>query len=329
MNNRENRKLKHQLRTEYFEALKETAKIVDLYVDSFIKNHFQLFPELKPILLKRYKDGRTQLRPSQIRFSYEIVGRQDWEKIVPACAAVSLKEACYYCLDDLFDLDLKPETLSLHGIPFLSISYGIISELNSSFSAEQIKRILQELYMLDELSGQGLLIEQEMDKNDEEKYLKKVYGYNFGEQALRIGGILGNGSEQEITKLGEIGKNIGMGYIIANDTWDFAKDLEDFRAGKYTLPIIWAMQNIEGRDKETLESLIGQKNLSEEEKDEVRRIMVRNSAIEYGKKKAYEFCEIALDLLINFPDSKAKRMIEFSTTMTQKNRYYDFLKKYE
>ena len=208
------------------------------------------------------------------------------------------------------------------------MSYGIISELDNSFSAEQIKGVLRELYTLDELCGQGFLIEQN-GMNDEEEYLKKVYGYNFWEQALRIGCILGKGSEKDIKTLGEIGKNIGMGYIIANDTWDFAKDLEDFRAGKYTLPIIYAMQNIKYQDKNTLEFLIGQNDLSEEEKDKVRKIIVRNRVIEYGKSRANELCEIALDLLKNFPDSKAKRMIEFSTTMTQKNKYYNFLKKYE
>jgi geranylgeranyl pyrophosphate synthase len=183
--------------------------------------------------------------------------------------------------------------------------------------------------MLDELNGQGLLIEQKIKKIDEDQYLKKVYCYNFWEQALRIGGILGNCNQEEIKKLGEIGKNIGMAHIITNDTWDFAKDLEDFRAGKYTLPIIWAIQNIEDRDKATLESLIGQKDISEEEKDKIRRIMVKNGVIEYGKNKAYELCQNALNLLSDFPDSKAKQMLEFSTTMTQKNRYYNFLKKYQ
>src|SRR3989344_1221047 len=248
MDSRERSRQRYELRTEYFESLKETAKVVDSYIEIFIDKHFQLFPELKTILIKRYREGKTQLRSSQIRFSYELVGGKDWEKIVPACASLTLKEACYYCFDDYFDKYSKPKNLPLLGTPFLSMSYGIISELNNSFSAEQIKGVLRELYMLDELCGQGFLIEQN-GMNDEEEYLKKVYGYNFWEQALRIGCILGKGSEKDIKTLGEIGKNIGMGYIIANDTWDFAKDLEDFRAGKYTLPIIYAMQNIKYQDK--------------------------------------------------------------------------------
>lgn len=326
--NRQKKAERFNLRQDYFNALKQTAKVVDAYVKNFINNHFQLFPDLKTILIKKYGEGKTQLGSAQVRFAYEIVGGQDWKKIVPACAALTLKETCYYCLDDLFDLDLKPKNLPLSGIPFLSLSYAMIPELDNLFSVKQLKGVLQELYMLDELNGQGLLIEQKMNKIDEDQYLKKVYGYNFWEQALRIGGILGNGSQEEIKKLGEIGKNIGMAYIIANDTWDFAEDLEDFHAGKYTLPVIWAIQKIEGQDKVTLESLIGQKDISEEEKDEIRRIMVKNGIIEYGKNTANKFCQIALNLLSDFPDSKAKKMLEFSTTMTQKNRYYDFLNKY-
>ncbi|MBU3940753.1 MAG: polyprenyl synthetase family protein [Nanoarchaeota archaeon] len=324
---RERTKQRWELRNEYFETLKETASFVNPYVENFIETHFQLFPELKSLLLGRYRSGKTQLRSSSVRFSYETVGGKDWQKIVPACAAVTLRETGYYCLDDYFDSDAKPEDLPLFGFPFFSISYGIISELGNSFSAEQVKGVLRELYMLDELCGQGFFVEQE-GMDNETQYMKKVYGYNFWEQALRIGGILGNGSSEDVEKLGEIGKNIGMAIIIANDTWDFAKGLEDFRLGKRTLPIMWAMQNVESRDRDTLESLIGQKHLSEEEIDEVRRIMVRNSVIEYGKERANGLCSVALALLSSFPDSKARSMIEFSTTMTQKNKYYKFLKGY-
>lgn len=82
-------------------------------------------------------------------------------------------------------------------------------------------------------------------------------------------------------------------------------------------------------DKQRLVELFGQRILTPEQIDEVRRMVVQNGVIEKGKQLAQEYCDKGLDILADFPDSKARRMIEFATTMTQKNKFYDLLKRYE
>jgi geranylgeranyl pyrophosphate synthase len=95
------------------------------------------------------------------------------------------------------------------------------------------------------------------------------------------------------------------------------------------MPIIWAFEHAAEADRKLLEYLLGKKDLTEEQTDKVRRIMVRSGSIEYGKSKAREYCKEGLELLCSFQDSPQRRMLEFATTWTQRNKYYNSLKRYE
>lgn len=315
---KESRK-RHLQKGLYFSFLGETALAVDPYVKEKILSSFPLQPAIRARLLERYRFGRPQLRPALVRMAYELVGGQDWEKIIPACASVEVRDTAYYCYDDVADLALSPK-LFLLANSLVTISDQMMAETNN-------QKALSELFKLDENNISAGFIEFE-NVNDEEHYFKKVVGFNFWENAFRIGAIFGLANEETADLLGEIGKNIGMAYIVANDTWDFGKSLEDFSSGKYTLPIIWAQKNTIEYDKVILESLFG-KNINEQQKDKVREIMVTSGAIVYGQKVAWDFCKKAINLLDSFPQSPNKQLIEFSMTMTQRNKYYSSLDKFK
>lgn len=314
---------RHQARTEYFEYLKETAQAVDPFVNDFIRDKYGSSPELMQKLIQRYRFGKPQLRPAQVRMSYELAGGNDWKQIIPACASLEAKDTGYYCYDDVFDRGANPD-LAITGGVFFSMSFRMLSGIN--FSQHSVTKTIDELAELDFENAGGIVIDLNLKKPDMSAYLQRVRGYNFWERAFRIGAILGEADEGKINAIGFAGRNIGMGYIIANDTWDFGKDLEDFRNGKYTFPNMVALNESDERDKIILQELFGRKSLSSEEIGEVRRIVIQNGVIEKGKQFALEYCKKGLEILECFPDSKAKRMIEFATTMTQKNKYYDLLK---
>lgn len=321
-------RIRHQTRTEYFEYLKETARYVDVYVAQFIQDKYIRSSDLTEKLMSRYRFGKSQLRPAQVRLAYEVIEADNWKKTIPACASVEAKDTGYYCLDDVIDSGLNPALIVLGEI-FSSISYSMLNGLFENFSPKQVEKVLEELADLDTENADAFLIDLNLKQPNMKLYLQKVRGYNFWEHALKIGAILGNASPKEVEMIGLAGRNIGMGYIVANDTWDFAKRLEDFRAGKYTLPIIFAFENTTQYDRKKLELLFGQDNLSTGQVDEVRRIIVRSDVIEHGKKVAQGYCDEGIKLLQNFPDTRARRMLEFATTMTQRNKFYNSLKKYQ
>lgn len=305
-------KERYLAKNAYFSFLKETAIIVDSYVKEYILNIFRLQPAIADMLLAKYRFGVPQLRPASVRLAYELVGGQDWLKIVPACASLEMRDTAYYCYDDVADLNKSPK-LFLLANAFVTASNQMMTEMENS-------KALLELFKLDENNIASGFIELE-NVISEDYYFKKAVGFNFWENAFRVGAILGNCEESMIERVGEIGKNIGIAYIVANDTWDFGKNLDDFSSGKYTLPIIWAMDNVIGNDNDVLKKFFGKK-INENQKNEIRSIMVKSGAIEYGKKMSLNFCEEAGKLLNSFPPSKPREMIEFSMTMTQRNKHY-------
>lgn len=187
-------------------------------------------------------------------------------------------------------------------------------------------KAMRELLALDEDIISGGFVELGRIRTEEE-YLKKAIGFNFWERAFRMGALLGGMEKKVVDMIGEVGKNIGIAYIIANDTWDFGKDLSDFMSGKITLPILWALKNASISNKAIIKKFLG-KELTSAQKNQIRRIMVESGAIAYGKKKADEYCAKAEKLLRNFKSEKIKELIRFSMTMTQRNRYYSVLDKF-
>jgi geranylgeranyl pyrophosphate synthase len=317
------------IKQRYFGYSRETAKLVDQYVASFLDNHFTLYPQVIELLRRRYRFEKAQLRPAVVRLAFELVGGRDWQTIIPACAAVEVRETGYYCLDDIIDQEGEHE-LMLLGTGFHAVSSGMINEIARCTEFDDFLCVLDELFKLDEHVLQGAIIDLNMKNTDENYYMLKVQGYSFWEHILKIGGILGLGSDQEIELLGKIGKNIGMAHTIANDFWDFGKELEDFRQLKATLPILYAFKNTTGKDHSVLEQLYGKKELSAEEIETVRRIIVQSGTINYGNQYVKSLCDEAIRWLQDgFATCNARELLIFSTTYPQKNKYLDLLEKYK
>jgi geranylgeranyl pyrophosphate synthase len=308
---------RYHLKESYFSYLRETALATNPYVAEFIDNSFQLHPSLREDLSDCYRFDIAQLRPALVRLAYELIGGSNWLEIIPACAALEMRDTAYYRYDRVADLGGDPK-LFLLASAYVTLSNQMMAQMENHLA-------LSELFKLDENNISGGFIEMEQ-LSTEEKYYKKVAAFNFWENAFRIGALLSNQNKEKIKLIGEIGKNIGMAYIIANDTWDFAKDFEDFEAGKYSLPIIQILENPDNMDEQyVIKSLFGKKT-NPDQRNRIKYILGRSGYFMYGRMRAQELCIKANELLSVFPESQAKRLIEFSMTMTQTNKYFSQLK---
>ncbi len=310
---------KYILKTLYFEYLKDTATHVDPFVKKFLSNLFKNEIKIKREILQRYRFGKAQLRPALVRLAFEIAGGKNWKRIIPACGALELRDTGYYCYDDIVDFKSNPELFLFTNI-FINASSTMMLLMGNN-------QVTEELLKLDRDIIKGGFVELSEIKT-EEGYLKKALDFNFWEQAFRVGALLSGANKKIVNQLGKIGKLIGTAYIIANDTWDFGKELEDFINGKKTLPILWAFKYADVKERLTLNKLFG-REMTEAQKDVIRRIMVECGAIAYGKNRADEYCKKAALLLKEFKSSKVKELIDFSMTMTQNNRYYSRLDKFQ
>lgn len=311
------------MKEKYFNLLKDTANYVDPYVINTFNILFSTSSELKDILIKQYRFWKPQLRPTQVRLAYELVWGTNWKQTIPACASVEIKDTWYYCYDDVLDLG-KNQKLTLIWGMLITLSHVVIQDLLVNFNTIQVSKVSHELFELDKNNLEWTMLDWQLKKGiNKELYMKKADKYNFREQALKIGWILWNGSQTDVDILGFIWKKIGTAYIIANDTWDFGKNLEDFRSWKYTLPMIKALEETTNTDQKTLLSLFWKNELSEEEIKIIKHIMIKSKSIDICKKTAQEFCDEWIAWLQRFDNSNTKEMLTFATTITQKNKYYD------
>jgi geranylgeranyl pyrophosphate synthase len=321
-----NSRARHRDRIAYFKYLEETAIPVDNYVQDFFTKRLCETPQLLELTTARYRAGKPKLRPAQVRWSYELVSGREWNSIIPMCAAVEVKDTAYYCLDEMFDKSGDARVLPVLSGVLLTLASDMAAAITNTVPHERFAQAMSELCRLDYHIAQGSLVEMHMRNANEQQYLQKASNYNYWQHTLKIGAILGEGDERAVRSLEEIGKRIGTAYIIANDTYEYGKErLEDLPAGICTLPVAYALEHTAAGDRAVLESFFGKGDLSTDEEDQVRRIMLRSGAIEYGKSKARELCDSALKLLAKFPDAQPRRMIEFSTTMTQRNKYFSAL----
>ncbi len=82
--------------------------------------------------------------------------------------------------------------------------------------------------------------------------------------ATQIGAILSNADEQQELALRDYGLHLGNAFQIIDDVLDYESDSEtmgkevgdDLSEGKTTLPIIYALENTSGKDRELLVNAI-------------------------------------------------------------------------
>ena len=78
--------------------------------------------------------------------------------------------------------------------------------------------------------------------------------------ACQIAGILSESNQNVIDGLGSFGMHLGNAFQIIDDTLDYESDSlvmgkevgDDLSEGKVTLPMIYALENTKGSEKETL-----------------------------------------------------------------------------
>ena len=80
----------------------------------------------------------------------------------------------------------------------------------------------------------------------------------------------------------------------------------DLREGKKTYLLLYAFENLEQEDKETLNEILGYKKKSDDEINEALSLIKKSGALEKAKELAENHIGIAIDNLSHFPDSDSK-----------------------
>lgn len=112
--------------------------------------------------------------------------------------------------------------------------------------------------------------------------------------ACRTGALIAKAPFEYETALANYGLHLGIAFQMADDLLDYTADTADLgkeigadiKEGKLTLPLIYALQNAAGEDRQQMESLIHSKTFSPESFHVLVELLKKYGGIEYTRKMA-------------------------------------------
>lgn len=163
---------------------------------------------------------------------------------------------------------------------------------------------------------------QLMNCNDpattEASYFQVIYckTAKLFEAATRIGAILTHQPAATEQAMLDYGKYLGTAFQITDDVMDYTSQSsemgknvgDDLAEGKPTLPLIYAISQSSGVERQRLQDAITHRN-GMAHLDEILAILRRTGAIEYSQQRAQEEADKAKQALCSLPDSPYKQAL--------------------
>ena len=131
-----------------------------------------------------------------------------------------------------------------------------------------------------------------------------------------VGGLSVNADEESLIHLRNFGEYLGICFQIKDDIFDYSENLQigkptgnDIRDGKVTLPLIFALLNSEGIEKEKVLSMIDRKEFNRKNIKFITRFALDNGGVEYARTRMEAFKNKAIEELNGFADSDEKKSL--------------------
>lgn len=132
--------------------------------------------------------------------------------------------------------------------------------------------------------------------------------------ACSCAGVMAERDVGAIRALGSFGLNLGISFQIIDDLLDYFGSEEEFgkpvgkdvREGKVTLPLIYAMDELEPGEAERRAGLFREGKASDQDHSEVLSLVRRSGVHERVGAEAGKYAEQAAERLAGFPDTPAK-----------------------
>lgn len=129
-----------------------------------------------------------------------------------------------------------------------------------------------------------------------------------------IGGILADAPQSKIEALTNFGMRFGMAFQMTDDILDYVATEDesgkaigaDFREGKITLPLIYALEKCLPEDKNLIVESINAKDPDRKNLAEIVALIKKYGGIDYALNKAKKYIEEGKGFLELFEDSTAK-----------------------
>ena len=274
--------------------------------------------------------GGKRIRPILFIKGYQAVGGKNIKEIIRTSICIELLEAYLLIHDDIIDQAKKRRggptfhkmcevwKNDIHfGISSAIIAGDMISNLatkviiESNFKKELKLKALSEFVQAELDCFHGELYDVILEKQNKIKeidFLKMVSlkTASYTTQApLIMGAILGEAKESQIEILRKYGALLGEAFQIIDDLLGTYGDEavtgksvdSDIKQGKKTLFLIHALKHAKKEDKDFLQKIWGNKNLTTNDINKVKNILIKTGSMAYSKNEAQKLTNQAKTIL--------------------------------
>jgi len=280
------------MKEEFIEFLKQKKKIVDEELDRILER-IKTSP-IYPAISYSIKSGGKRLRPVLLMASYSSFSEENEKKTLPFAVGIELIHTYSLIHDDLpamDNADTRRGKPSLHkvfgedlailsGDALLTLAFEVMSSVDTikpELTLKCINEVAKNAGIEGMVGGQVMDVMTSPDETDKE-LIYYIHSKKTGaliKTALKIGVILAERGEKEISVIEKFGEKVGLSYQILDDIEDARKGTED--EDRLTFPKMFGIE----KSKEIASNLLN------EAQDVLKELSLKNnilfSFVEYLK----------------------------------------------
>ena len=270
------------------------------------------------------KSGK-QLRPMIVVLSAKLCGDVNQDAIDGAVSLELLHTASLIhddVVDDTLERRGKPSVNArwTNKIAILSGDYILSKSLSCAVRTNNLQMLKAIANIGMQLSDGELLqlVNVVISASSEENYytiIRKKTALLFS-TCSEVGGLSVNATEKDLVHLRNFGEYLGICFQIKDDIFDYSPDIQigkptgnDIRDGKVTLPLIYALMNSTGDERDQMLSWIENKDFSAENVQALTEFAHKNGGIKYAISQMQSFKNKAIEELNGFADSNVKQSL--------------------
>lgn len=134
---------------------------------------------------------------------------------------------------------------------------------------------------------------------------------------LKVGGLSVGADEKTLKSLSNFGEYLGICFQIKDDIFDYFEDANigkptgnDVRDGKLTLPLIYALKNTSGEERDEIVRMIDDKEFSQENIHKIMQYAHNHGGVDYAIRVMEDYKLKALNELSPLPDNPSKEALK-------------------
>ncbi len=267
------------------------------------------------------KSGK-QLRPMLVILSAKLFNEVN-QSTIDGALSLELLHTASLIHDDVVDDTLerrgKPSVNArwTNKIAILSGDYILSKALSSAAKTDNLAILKAMANIGMQLSDGELLqlINAKISNTSESNYftmIRKKTALLFS-TCSEVGGLSVNADEESLVHLRNFGEYLGICFQIKDDIFDYFEDIDigkptgnDIRDGKVTLPLIYAVLNSSGEEKEQVLDWITKKDFSPENIQTITQFTHKNGGVNYALEQMQLYKNKAIEEIKGFADSEIK-----------------------